>query len=175
MSGAWPEPVERVASFLRAAGAEARLEELPAETPTAEKAAEAIGCPLEQIVKSVVLVLDTGAYALALVSGDRRVDAGKVAGVAAVERARVALPEEVKDATGFVPGAVAPFPLTRTSLVLADRALLSQPVVWVGAGSTHHMARLSPVELVRLTRAETVDVAREPAYHSQSDAEKKEH
>jgi hypothetical protein len=36
------------------------------------------------------------------------------------------------------------------------------------------MARLSPVELVRLSRAETVDVAREPAYHSQSDAEKKE-
>jgi Cys-tRNA(Pro) deacylase len=174
MTAVWPEPVERVASFLRAAGAEARLEELVAETPTAESAAEAIGCPLEQIVKSVVLVLDTGAYAVALVPGDRRVDTGKVAVIVAAADVRVAGPEEVEDATGFVPGAVAPFPLTRASLVLADRTLLSQPVVWIGAGSTRHMARLSPVELVRLSRAETVDVAREPAYHSQSDAEKKE-
>ena len=39
----WPEPVERVASFLREVGAEARLEELQAETPTAEGAADACG------------------------------------------------------------------------------------------------------------------------------------
>jgi len=54
----WPEPVERVAAFLREVGAEARLEELPQETPTAEGAADAIGCTLSQIVKSLVLVCD---------------------------------------------------------------------------------------------------------------------
>ena len=41
MSGAWPDPVERVAAFLRETGAEARLEEFKAGTPTAEAAAEA--------------------------------------------------------------------------------------------------------------------------------------
>src|SRR5262245_33376159 len=40
----WPEPVERVAAYLRAAGAEARLEEFAASTPTAEAAARAAGC-----------------------------------------------------------------------------------------------------------------------------------
>lgn len=174
MTTPWPEPVERVAAFLRAAGAEARLEELAAETPTAEAAAEAIGCSLDQIVKSLVLVSDTGAYAVALVPGDRRADTEKIATAAGVGKVRVASAEEVEDATGFVPGAVAPFPLPRISIVLADRTLLSRPVVWVGAGSTRHMARLSPAELVRLSRAETVDVVREPQYHSQSDAEKKE-
>ena len=54
----WPEPVERVAAFLREVGAEARLEELPQETPTADGAADAIGCTLSQIVKSLVLVCD---------------------------------------------------------------------------------------------------------------------
>ena len=85
----WPEPVERVASFLREVGAEARLEELPQETPTAEGAADAIGCTLSQIVKSLVLVCDD-APVVALVPGDRRADTGKVARIMGVRRAAVA-------------------------------------------------------------------------------------
>jgi hypothetical protein len=41
-------------------------------------------------------------------------------------------------------------------------------VLWVGAGSGRHMAALAPRELVRLSRAETVDVVQEPAYDSPS-------
>ena len=81
------------------------------------------------------------------------------------------LPQE---STGFAPGAVAPFPLPKVERVLVERTLLSHPVVWVGAGSPRHMAMLRPSELVRLSRAEAVDVVQEPAYHSQSDAETKE-
>lgn len=171
---AWPEPVERVASFLRTAAAEARLEELPGGTPTAAAAAAAIGCTLGQIVKTLVLVADTGAFVVALVPGDRRADTAKVARAASVGSVRVGSPAEVAAATGFVPGAVAPFPLPGVATVVADRALLAQPVLWVGAGSTSHMARLSPLELLRLARAQPVDVAEAPAYHSQSDGDEKE-
>ena len=55
----WPDPVERVAVFLRTAGAEARLEEFESATPSAQAAADAIGCALEQIVKSLVFVCGT--------------------------------------------------------------------------------------------------------------------
>ena len=58
MVGAWPEPVERVSSFLRESGAEARIQEFPEGTPTAQDAAAAVGCDLDQIVKSLVLVCD---------------------------------------------------------------------------------------------------------------------
>jgi prolyl-tRNA editing enzyme YbaK/EbsC (Cys-tRNA(Pro) deacylase) len=61
--------------------------------------------------------------------------------------------------TGFEPGAVAPFPLPRVSRILLDRSLLRQPTVWVGAGSQRHLAALSPSELMRLARAEAVDVS----------------
>ena len=57
----WPEPVERVAAYLRASGAEARLEEFETGTPTAQAAADAAGCALDQIVKSLVLVCDSRA------------------------------------------------------------------------------------------------------------------
>src|SRR5690349_12248719 len=54
----WPPEVERVASFLRMAAVDARLEEFMSGTPTAAEAARAIGCDLSQIVKSLVFVCD---------------------------------------------------------------------------------------------------------------------
>ena len=162
METAWPEPVERVAAFLRAAGAEARLEQFDKGTPTAKAAAEAIGCSLEQIVKSLVLVCD-GVAVVALVPGDRRGDTDKVARFMGAVKARIAAPEEVVAATGFQPGAVAPFPLPGVRRVLVEQTLLSCPLVWVGAGSDRHMAALTPPELIRLTRGEPVDIVQESA------------
>jgi prolyl-tRNA editing enzyme YbaK/EbsC (Cys-tRNA(Pro) deacylase) len=158
----WPEPVERVAAFLRSAGTEGRLEEFEVGTPTAQAAADAIGCPLDQIVKSLVFVCGTRPV-LVLVPGDRRADPAKVASAAGADGARVALPPEVLAATGFPPGSVAPFPLPAGMPVFVECTILPSPVVWVGAGSDRHMAVLSPVELVRLTRGETVDLVQESA------------
>jgi prolyl-tRNA editing enzyme YbaK/EbsC (Cys-tRNA(Pro) deacylase) len=152
----WPEPVERVASFLRQAGSEARLEEFQQGTPTAAEAARAAGCDLGQIVKSVVF--DCGdRYVVALTPGDRRADAAKVAAAAGCAKARVATPAQVVDATGFAPGAVAPFPLRAVERVFVDQTLLAHETVWIGAGSSSHLAALAPSELVRLTNARAID------------------
>ena len=150
----WPEPVERVAGYLREAGAEVRVEEFAEGAATAKDAARAVGCELGQIVKSLVLV-----------PGDRRADSEKIARAAGSPFARIAGTEEVQDATGFEPGAVAPFPLRRVSSVFIERTLLGQPVLWIGAGSSRHMAALSPTELLRLSRARPMDVVDEAAYH----------
>ncbi len=157
---AWPKPVERVAAVLRTSGVDARLEEFPQGTPSAAAAARAVGCDSSQIVKSLVFVCDTRPV-LALVPGDRRADAAKVAAAATARYARVARPEEVLSATGFEPGAVAPFPAPKVSRVLLERRLLRHALVWVGAGSSRHMAGLSPVDLARLARAEVGDLADE--------------
>jgi Cys-tRNA(Pro) deacylase len=152
----WPEPVERVASFLRESGAEARLEEFPAGTPTARDAAQAAGCDLAQIVKSVVF--DCGdRYVVVLTPGDRRADAAKVAAAAGCAKARVATAAQVVEATGFAPGAVAPFPLQKVEGTFIDQTLLTHETVWIGAGSASHLAELKPAELVRLTRAQAID------------------
>jgi prolyl-tRNA editing enzyme YbaK/EbsC (Cys-tRNA(Pro) deacylase) len=168
----WPEPVERVAAFLRGAGAEARLEEFPGGTPTAQAAADAAGCGLDQIVKSLVFVCDDDPV-IALVPGDRRADEAKIAQAAGASSARIARAREVEAATGFPPGGVAPFPLPADSRVLLEQSLLSHDVVWAGAGSERHMVRLSPRELARLTRAEGSDLVQD-AYDSndQADADK---
>ena len=153
----WPEPVERVAAVVRERGADVRLEEFSRGTPTAEAAARAVGCETAQIVKSIVFVCD-GSPVLALVPGDRRADAAKVAAAAGAGYARMARPDEVVAATGFEPGAVAPFPAPNVSRVLLERELLLQEVVWIGAGSTRHMAGLAPMDLLRLAGGMPVDL-----------------
>src|SRR3954451_13370165 len=121
-TSAWPDAVQRVTSYLREARAEVRVEEFPEGTPTAKDAARAVGCELGQIVKS--LVFDCGGRpVLVLVPGDRRADSDKIAKAAGSPFARIAGTEEVQDATGFEPGAVAPFPLRRVSSVFIERTL----------------------------------------------------
>jgi prolyl-tRNA editing enzyme YbaK/EbsC (Cys-tRNA(Pro) deacylase) len=156
----WPEDVERVAGFLRASAAEARIEEFDAETASAEDAARAVGCEPGEIVKSLVVVCDGRPY-LALIPGDRRGDLGKIAQAAGAGDAKIAKPAEVLAATGFPPGAVAPFPVPGIERIFIDRLLLAGDGVWVGAGSTRHMAVLPTAELVRLTRATPADLVSE--------------
>jgi prolyl-tRNA editing enzyme YbaK/EbsC (Cys-tRNA(Pro) deacylase) len=151
-----PEPVERVARYLAEAGAEARLQEFRAGTPTASEAADAVGCEPDQIVKSLLFLCDEKPV-LVLVPGSRRADPAKIAAAADAATARIAPPPVVKQTTGFDVGGVAPFPLPLVDDALADRSFLAWKVVWVGAGSSRHMAALTPQELLRLTRARPID------------------
>ena len=153
----WPESMERVSASLRAAAVDARVQEFPEGTPTAEDAARAVGCDLAQIVKSLVFVCD-GAYVLALVPGDRRGDDAKVAAAAGARTARIARAHEVLEATGFEPGAVAPFPQRAVAHALMDALLLQHEIVWIGAGSPAHMAGIAPADLQRLSNARIFDL-----------------
>lgn len=161
----WPEPVERVASFLRDAHTDARIEEFTAETPSAEDAARAAGAKLAQIVKSLVCDCD-GRTVVVFVPGDRRVDLAKVAAAAGASRARIVPRDLVKLRTGFDAGAVAPFPLPDGTSTFLEQSLLAHEHVWVGAGSTRHLARLRSTELARLARASEIDAVADGTYDS---------
>ena len=127
-------------------------------THTAGDAARALGAELAQIVKSLVFVCDDRTV-VALVPGDRRGDADRIAAAVEASTARVAKPQEVEDATGFAPGAVPPFPLPEDTVVLMDRAFLRHPLVWAGAGSAQHVLGMTPTELARVSRARPLDVS----------------
>jgi prolyl-tRNA editing enzyme YbaK/EbsC (Cys-tRNA(Pro) deacylase) len=168
-----PEPVQRVADFLCTAQAEARLEEFPEGTPTVQDAAKALGVEPGQIVKTLVFVCD-GRPVVALVPGDRRADGAKLARAVGADSARVATAEEVLAATGFPPGAVAPFPLPGVEAILLERTVLAEEHVWVGAGSERHLAGLRPAELLRLSRAQQMDAVEDRTYDSGGGRSQKE-
>jgi prolyl-tRNA editing enzyme YbaK/EbsC (Cys-tRNA(Pro) deacylase) len=125
----WPEPVERIASFLRDSDAVGRLEELPPGTDTPPGPgvrAEAFDCDRRTLV--------------VLVPADSAVDEQRV-----VRRG---------GCVSLQPGAARSFPFQGT-LVLVDRSLLGLRTVWLEAGSPRHVLGLAPSQLLRLTRAET--------------------
>jgi prolyl-tRNA editing enzyme YbaK/EbsC (Cys-tRNA(Pro) deacylase) len=125
----WPEPVERIASFLRQSEAPAQLEQLPdgIDTPPGPAArAEAFDCD--------------GSTLVALVPDDREIDRARLARRSGCSELR--------------PAGARTFPFQGTQVVV-DRSLLSQRMVWLEAGSPRHVLGLGPRQLLRLTRAET--------------------
>jgi Cys-tRNA(Pro) deacylase len=148
----WPAPVQRVAAVLEKARIEGRVEEFSESASTAADAASATGAPIEQIVKSLVFAGD-GRPIVVMVPGDRRADTARIAAAAGCERVKAVGADAVERLTGFPAGGVAPFPLPGVETVLIEQALLGHEVVWIGAGSSRHMAALAPSDLVRLARA----------------------
>jgi prolyl-tRNA editing enzyme YbaK/EbsC (Cys-tRNA(Pro) deacylase) len=122
----------------------------------------AVGCQEAEIAKSIVFVAD-GDPVVCVASGRHRIDTDKLADVLDVAEVRQAAADEVRAATGFEPGAVAPFPLPRVARVLVDRQILVHERVWIGAGSSRHLATLAPADLVRLAKAEPMDAVAEAA------------
>ena len=152
-----PEPVQRVARALQAAGHPQAPRMLNDACRTAQQAADALGVALGQIAKSIVFrrTADDAAV-LVVTSGDRRVDETRVAAlVGAIGRADAAF---VKARTGFSIGGVAPLAHTTPPVLLIDRALLRFESVWAAAGHPHAVFELAPQDLVALTGAPLADV-----------------
>jgi prolyl-tRNA editing enzyme YbaK/EbsC (Cys-tRNA(Pro) deacylase) len=128
----WPEPVERIATLLRATGAEARLEELPAgvdSPPGTSLVAVGFECDSRGLV--------------ALIPADREVDREKLA--------------RLGSCTTLRPGPSPAFPFEGARFFL-ERTALSTEILWLEAGSPRHVVGMTPSQLARITRLETADL-----------------
>lgn len=127
------------------------IREVDDTTHTALDAANALGCPVEAIVKSLLFVVD-GEPVLVLASGPNRVDTGLVAGIvgAPVEMADA---KSVKRVTGYSIGGVPPFGHPQPIRTVMDETLLDLDVVWAAAGSAKAVFPVEPARLEQLVSA----------------------
>ena len=132
----------------------------PSDTKTSQQAADALGCHVSRITKSLVFMADE-APLMVLMAGDRRVNVAAVAEVVGAQRVRRAELDEVRENTGYVAGGTPPFGHVKDMKVLADRSITDNDVVWVAAGSPKTVFAIGVYDLVRLSRAVWVDVAEE--------------
>jgi prolyl-tRNA editing enzyme YbaK/EbsC (Cys-tRNA(Pro) deacylase) len=132
----------------------------PEGTKTAQDAARAIGCDVDQIVKSLVFVAD-GEPFLALTAGSNRADQAKLAALMGADHVRRADAEEARAATGYGIGGTPPFGHPRRLRVFVDRDLLGHDEVWAAAGTPDSVFPLTPHELVRASGAEPADFREE--------------
>jgi hypothetical protein len=135
-AGVWPDSVERIAAFLRASGAEGRLEQV---LPRSEHPP---GLPL-----GVRAFQCDGRLVVALVPSAHRLDRRKLAAVA--------------DCAALRPAPSAPsFPFNGAFVVL-DQSALGTRTAWLELEPPGHFLGLAPAQLVRLTRSKTADLLRE--------------
>lgn len=148
-----------VQETLLARGLECRVVELPASTRTAREAADAIGCSVAQIAKSIVFKGSESARAVLVVaSGVNRINEETIASSVGepIERAS---PEFVREATGFAIGGVPPCAHARPLLTFIDRDLLALDVLWAAAGTPNAVFRIAPPQLVQLTGGEVLEIS----------------
>jgi len=148
----------RVADLLAAAGARGEVRELDASTRTARDAAAALGCDVGAIASTLVFMAD-GEPLIILTSGAHRVDVGLVAGALGLKELRQATPDEVRAATGYAIGGVAPVGHPRPVRTLVDTDLRAYPVLWAAAGTGHSVFSTTFDELVTMSGGEVATVA----------------
>jgi prolyl-tRNA editing enzyme YbaK/EbsC (Cys-tRNA(Pro) deacylase) len=146
-----------VAAALTAAGAQGQVRELAESARTAAEAASALGCEIGAIANSLIFMAD-GSPVLILTSGGHRVDTAFVAQRLGVGALRRASPEQVRAATGQPIGGVAPVGHPSPVRTLVDVALAAHPVVWAAGGTPHTVFPTTFAELLRICRAEPVEV-----------------
>ncbi len=146
--------IERFTDGARALGLHPEVRRFPEGTKTAEAAAQAIGCDVGQIVKSLIFMADDAAM-LALTSGRNRVDESKLAAVTGARKVRRATPEEAREATGFAVGGTPPFAHTKAVRAFIDADLLGYDQVWAAAGTPDSVFPLTPADLLRVSEAST--------------------
>ncbi|MEM9871415.1 MAG: YbaK/EbsC family protein [Pseudomonadota bacterium] len=148
--------LKRVRAALEAAGIDTEIMETPLAR-TAADAANAIGCEIDQIAKSIIFRGETsGTAILFLTAGGNQVDPARAAALAGepLGKADAAL---VRTQTGFAIGGVSPVGHLNPIRAFADTRLTDFDVIWAAAGTPHHVFRASPADLLRISGAQESD------------------
>lgn len=146
-------------AFIRDHAVRAELIHLAVETQTVDLAAAAVGASPEQIVKSLLFLVN-GEPLLVIARGPEYVDRRAIARHLEVPRKRVSLanPEAVLAVTGYPVGALPPFGHRSAIRTIVDRHVPHLPLLFAGGGSARALLRMEPAELLRICGSELVDV-----------------
>jgi len=150
----------RLRDFIIEHGLAAKLIAADASMPTVPLAAAALGVPESKVVKTIVFEGKrvTGSTAIAIVTGDTRVDRGRVAALLGLPTLKLAAAETVVRVTGFEIGGVPPVGHVSRVPVVVDRTVIDHDLVYGGGGDEGHMLEITPSDIVRLTNAMVADI-----------------
>lgn len=147
-----PASAQRVVEAAAGRGLQLSVVEYPDGTRTAQDAADAVGCEVGQIVKSLIFAID-GELVLALTSGSNRVDTDALTAAAGGQKCGKADADQVREVTGYAIGGVPPFGHATPVRSFFDWSLLEYDEVWAAAGTPRHVFALTPAQLLAATSA----------------------
>jgi len=150
---------QKVQQALQALGFALEVVELPDSTRTAAEAAQAVGCQVGQIVKSLVFKAKRSQRpVLVVASGANRVNEKAIEALIGEPLGR-ADADFVRQRTGFAIGGVPPVGHSERLETFIDEDLLQHAEIWAAAGTPNAVFRLTPGDLARMTGGRVVKIS----------------
>jgi prolyl-tRNA editing enzyme YbaK/EbsC (Cys-tRNA(Pro) deacylase) len=144
--------LKRVAKHATDLGLDIEIIEMVVPTKTAQQAADAVNCHLDQIVKSIIFLGQvTNTPVLFLTAGGNRVCPDKASHIAK-EPLGKADANLIRAKTGFAIGGVSPIGHMNPIRCFVDPRLLEFETVWAAAGTPNHLFSTHAQELLSATQ-----------------------
>ena len=156
-SDAATDPITPAVAAVAAAGVPHRVVRTE-RASSAEESARFQGIETRQLLRTIVVRRGDDDYLFVLVPAGRRFDWPKLRALLEVRRMSLPDADEARAVTGYERYTITPFGSTRPWPVIADAAILGEPVVSIGGGVRGVNIHLAPADLVAATGATVVDV-----------------
>jgi Cys-tRNA(Pro) deacylase len=158
MSAELSSSAQRVQEALKAQGVACQVVEMQQTTRTVQEAADAVGCQVGQIAKSLVFrSKKTNQSILVIASGPNRVNEKKISRLIS-EPLGMANADFVREHTGFAIGGVPPLGHRTAMKTFIDEDLIEYDAIWAAAGTPKAVFKLTPAELQKITNGKVISV-----------------
>jgi Cys-tRNA(Pro)/Cys-tRNA(Cys) deacylase len=125
----------------------------------AEFAAQAVGFPLSQTIKTLVVALDDRQFVLALMPGDRQLSLKKIAAACDVKRAAMADSQTAERLTGYLVGGISPFGTKKPIAAVMEISLTAHSQVIINGGQRGTMLKMAPTDILKALAAQTAELS----------------
>lgn len=122
---------------------------------SAQSVASKLGEPLEQVFKTIVLQGDKSGYFVCVVPGESEIDLKLAAKVSGNKSCALIPMKELLPLTGYIRGGCSPVGMKKHFPTFFHETCLNYPYIFVSAGVRGLQFRISPQDLLRVTRATT--------------------
>ena len=127
----------------------------------AERGAEELGVPPEQVVKTLVMQDEDAKPLVVLMHGDRKVSTKNLARQAGRKRIEPCQPEVAQRHSGYQVGGTSPFGLRKAMPIYMERSIRDLPRVYINGGRRGFLVGLEPADIERTLAPQLVDAALE--------------
>ena len=124
-------------------------------------AAQAVDFPLAQMIKTLVVSLDSRRFALALMPGDQHLSLKKMARVCNAKKASMATNDQAERLTGYLVGGISPFGTKQQLSVVMDEHLIAHEQVMINGGQRGLLLRLNPQSIIAHLNCTLGDIIQE--------------
>ena len=152
------EPVKRVQKFIKEFDNKLKILVLDTTARTAKDAANSLKCEVGAIVKSLLFRADSS-FLICLIPGDRRCSLNKLKKILQKKDVSMANADEVKAATGFSIGGVAPVAYIKNLDILIDKSLSRFQYVFGAAGHPNCVFKITYNQLIKITNGSEKEIS----------------